>query len=332
MSTQLPVLEVANAQFVTDRLAVGGDLAPEFSLARRQLQELVAAGITHIADLRDEWSDEALVAVWAPQIRYLNHGVEDAGQTIPPDWFEELNSWVSDALADPDAKVLVHCHMGVNRGPSALLAVMLAQGWKLRDALTAIRTARPIAVIDYADDALAWHLDRAGASAQARAGATRSLKSWREANHLDLHQVIRQIRQAEGSGSIWAVALDPQTALALAEVIANHPRPTVGLGMDHEPDELAIRDELVLVDPDGSVLGFGMVAGPPQPVPDGGALALPVLVLEFDVDPLLTADMMKVISPEGLGLGGPNPARLTESAVRTLNLALRLLASALESD
>lgn len=329
MPSQLPRFGDANAQFVTERLAVGGDLAPEFSLARKQLQDLVDAGITHIADLRDEWSDEALVKGWAPAISYLNHRVEDAGQAIGREWFEELNSWVSRALAKPGTKVLVHCHMGVNRAPSAVFALLLAQGWTVRDALTAIRAARPVAVIDYADDALEWHLDRTGASNRARAGAHRSLRLWREANHLDMSQVIREIRGAEGSGSIWAITLDLDSAAALADLTETTENPTVGLGIEAEPPELAIRDEVVLAGADGSILGFGMVAGPPQSVPEVG-LALPVLVFEFGVEPLLTATMLSAITKSGLDFAGANPVRLGEDQVRTLNLALRLLATVVD--
>lgn len=330
MPADLPVLSDANADFVTDRLAVGGDLVPEFTRARRQLQELVDAGITHIADLREEWSDEGLVRTWAPQLRYFHHRVEDAGQTIGSEWFEDLNAWVAEALTQPGAKVLVHCHMGVNRAPSAVFGLLLAQGWNVGDALSAIREARPVAVIDYADDALDWHLARTDASPRARAGARRSLRRWREANHVDMSGVIRQIRETEGSGSIWAISLDEHSAEALATMVVENPSPTVGIAIDAEPPELAMRDEVVLTGSDGAVLGFGMVAGPPQDVPDAG-LVIPVLVLEFGPAPILTANMLRAITPEGLDLSGASPVRLGEPQVRTLNLALRLLATVAET-
>jgi hypothetical protein len=104
-------------------------------------------------------------------VRYLQHRVADAGQRIGPDWFEDLAVWVSAALDDPDAKVLVHCHMGVNRAPSAVLALLLSQGVGLRPALDAIRKVRPVAVIDYARSALDWHLARTGADARMRRNA-----------------------------------------------------------------------------------------------------------------------------------------------------------------
>ncbi len=53
--------------------------------------------------------------------------------------------------------MLVHCHMGINRGPSMAYACLLVLGWDPIEAMTAIRTARPIAAIGYAEDALDWH-------------------------------------------------------------------------------------------------------------------------------------------------------------------------------
>ena len=85
-----PVLEHANADFVTDRLALGGDLSSMFATAHTQLDELVAAGITHIVDLRSEWSDELLVKGWAPEVHYWHYGIPDAGQRIDQ---ERLDHW-----------------------------------------------------------------------------------------------------------------------------------------------------------------------------------------------------------------------------------------------
>ena len=56
----------------------------------------------------------------------------------------------------PDAVVLVHCHMGVNRGPSMAYAILLALGWDAVEALNAISAARPIAGVIYAGNALSW--------------------------------------------------------------------------------------------------------------------------------------------------------------------------------
>lgn len=273
---RLPELRLANADFVTDRLAVGGDLSPNFVQARAQLDELLRAGITHIVDLREEWSDEGLVGTWAPQVHYLQHRVADAGQKIGPDWFAGLVEWVDEALADDTAKVLVHCHMGVNRAPSAMLALLLAQGMGLRPALDAIRRARPVAVIDYAGSALDWYLASIGANTQQRHNARRTLARWRRANHLDVYQVIRAIRDTEHPGNRWLVHLGPDDPDALAAVIGENDDHVVALSMDTTPEELSQLDEVLFLTVAGLV-GRGLVVGPAQPA-EPHALLLPVVV------------------------------------------------------
>jgi hypothetical protein len=61
------------------------------------------------------------------------------------------------ALRDPEAKVLVHCHVGIDRGPSMAHACLLMLGRDPIEAMTMIRSARPIAAIGYAEDAPDWH-------------------------------------------------------------------------------------------------------------------------------------------------------------------------------
>lgn len=297
-SGSLPEFDVANADFVTDRLAVGGDLSPNFVRARQQLDELVAAGITHIADLREEWSDEVLVRDWAPQVRYLHHRVADAGQQIDGEWFGDLAAWVDQALADPSAKVLVHCHMGVNRAPSAVLALLLAQGMDLRAALDAIRTARPVAVIDYAGSALAWYLDSVGADARTRRNARRKLSRWRKANHLDMIGVIRAIRDTEHPPNRWLVHLGPDDPGALGGVLAGSGDAAVGLSMQDRPEELSQLDEVLFLTVDGLV-GRALVVGPMQAAEPHGLL-LPVMVTNlFDAVPLNVPDSVAAWLADG---------------------------------
>ena len=306
--TTRPEFRVANADFVTDRLAVGGDLASNFRLARAQLDELVAAGITHIVDLRSEWSDESLVQSWAPQVAYLHHRVDDAGQVIGGAWFAELADWVEAALAEPGAKVLVHCHMGVNRAPSAALAVLLHQGVGLRPALDAIRSARPVAVIDYAGNALDWHLARSGADPRQRRNARRTLTRWRQANHLDAAGVIRAIRDTEHPGNHWLVRLGPDDADALARLLAESGDVAVALSVDLNPDELSQLDEVLLLTGAGLV-GRSLVVGPIQPA-EPYANLLPVLVTNL-------FGAVELELPESVSAwladSGPNPRLLADS-------------------
>lgn len=194
-SRALPVLTLANAHFVTPSLAVGGDLAYDDATAVRQSVELVVAGgVTHVLDVRQEADDADW---WADtEVTYLWAGIDDAGQRVPAAWFDRIVGWATEAI-DAGGVVLTHCHMGINRGPSAGFAVLLGLGWDPVDALTAIRAARPIAHIWYAEDALAWHLDRSGASPTQRRTTLARVARWREENPLDVVRVIRGIRSSE---------------------------------------------------------------------------------------------------------------------------------------
>jgi hypothetical protein len=59
-------------------------------------------------------------------------------------------------------KVFVHCHMGINRGPSTAFAILLDQGMAPEQAFDLIRAKRPIAAVYYAEDALRADLARRG--------------------------------------------------------------------------------------------------------------------------------------------------------------------------
>ena len=89
MHTTLPLAEFANLHFVTPRLAVGGDLSSDRARSLMQLAETCHLGITHVVDVRSEWCDALAVARSAPQLRYLHHGMDDAGQAVPAEWFEK---------------------------------------------------------------------------------------------------------------------------------------------------------------------------------------------------------------------------------------------------
>ena len=193
----LPTAESANLHFVTPQLAVGGDLnAFDDTLASRQLDEICRLGITHVLDVRLEWDDERTFAERAPDVHYLHHGMDDAGQAVPYEWFEEAVRWVEDAFrSDPDAVVLAHCHMGINRGPSVGFAVLLALGWDPVEAIAAIRRARPVANVWYAADALTWHQQRTGVDPETAAAQHAALAAWREENPLDVVRVIREQRE-----------------------------------------------------------------------------------------------------------------------------------------
>jgi dual specificity phosphatase 3 len=195
--TRQRVLKLANVSAVTDGLWVGGDLEvsnPQLALA--QLVELDEAGVTDIVDLRLEWNDEHWVTKAKPHLRYRWLGVDDAGQQMPDEWFATGTSYVLAAMAR-EGRVLVNCHMGINRGPSMGYAVLLALGWDPIEALDRIRGQRPIAHVGYAEDALDWWLRKNGASNTERTKGRRRIREWRRNNHLDVGSVIRKLRIKE---------------------------------------------------------------------------------------------------------------------------------------
>lgn len=192
--TSWPVLQVANAHAVTASLLVGGDLdSYDEQLAEVQLLELVVAGVTHIVDARIECHDQALVAAVAPEISSLWHGMDDAGQAVPASWWDRGVAWASAAIEE-GGRVLTHCHMGINRGPSLGFAVLLAGGWDPVGAIDAIRRARPVAAVGYAEQALAWHHRRTGASPETRRTQAAALAAWRAANPHETRRIIAGIR------------------------------------------------------------------------------------------------------------------------------------------
>lgn len=117
------------------------------------------AGISHILDTRVDWSDEELAADPAPGIVYGWFGADDAGLPQPDEWLDSGIEFALEAPQAPDSMLLIHCHLGISRGPSMTYRVLLEYGWDPIDALDAIRESRPIADIGYARDALD-HFDR----------------------------------------------------------------------------------------------------------------------------------------------------------------------------
>ena len=193
---QLLSFEHANASFVTPYLAIGGDLeTTSEDVAVGQLGELGDAGITHVVDVRVEWNDEEWVRGRRADLEYLHLGIDDAGQRVPDEWFDEGVRFALEAI-ESGGVVLAHCHMGINRGPSMGFAILLALGWDAVEALDAIHAARPIAFIAYAEDALRWHHGDGSPELDAD---LRRLQRWREENDLLLQDVMRVIREQEES-------------------------------------------------------------------------------------------------------------------------------------
>jgi dual specificity phosphatase 3 len=112
-------------------------------------------------DLRTEWNDRE---VWDhfPQVTYVHAPTTDAiGHTIPKEVFDVVVATARNLTA-ATGKMLVHCHMGINRGPSGAMAVLLDRGIDPVQAFDMVRTARPEAAIYYAMDALCADQKRRG--------------------------------------------------------------------------------------------------------------------------------------------------------------------------
>ena len=127
---------------ITDRLHLCGDLPhPQWELqaATEQLTQWVDAGITHIVDVRGEATDEKWVGLIQPDITYIHLGTHDNGGAQDITWFDQGVRTIVKALEEADAQVVVHCHMGINRAPSMLLAALLELGYGIQPALNAIR-------------------------------------------------------------------------------------------------------------------------------------------------------------------------------------------------
>jgi protein tyrosine phosphatase (PTP) superfamily phosphohydrolase (DUF442 family) len=182
---------------VTDRIFVCGDLPQDPGGFAAHLDEWVRLGVTHIVDVREEWSDEPEVLERHPHIEYAHLGTHDSGGSQSSVWFDRGVAAMRAALADPEAKVLVHCHMGVNRAPSLVYAALLTHGVDIEEGLYAIRAARPIAAILYAESAIRWIGALRGWSAVEVSDAVWRVRFWHSHNEVDVEWIISGIRQAE---------------------------------------------------------------------------------------------------------------------------------------
>ena len=119
--------------------------------------ELLARGVTHVLDLRSEWEDRChWLDAGLGSGNYCHAPIIDLWGYIPPeDWFCAVEDFVADfwSGAVEDDRLYVHCHMGVNRGPSAAMLALLTVDADLEPwaAFQQIREARPAAGLVYAE-------------------------------------------------------------------------------------------------------------------------------------------------------------------------------------
>lgn len=151
-------MQHANISWITDTLATGGDLSFDPAVAALQVEEIVDSGIEMVIDCRAEDNDDW---IWDEAgINYLHLPTDDhAEHHIPVELF---NRAVVEARHHIDAgeKVLIHCHMGINRAPSVAYAVLLDLDMDPVKAFDLIREKRVCAAVYYAVDALEAELER----------------------------------------------------------------------------------------------------------------------------------------------------------------------------
>ncbi|MDR2702734.1 MAG: dual specificity protein phosphatase family protein [Cellulomonadaceae bacterium] len=151
----------ANLTWLTDTLATGGDFEYDPVLAAEQVEDLLAQQVGVIIDCRIEADDGDIWAQY-PEIEY-HHLPEDdyGGHKMSANHFAKAVS-IARAAHAQGKKVLAHCHMGINRGPSTAFAILLDRGFSAAEAFDLIRAKRPISAVYYAEDALVAHLNRQG--------------------------------------------------------------------------------------------------------------------------------------------------------------------------
>lgn len=139
------------------------------------VKEVIDTGITVIIDMMIENDPVETEAFWkARGIRYIHLGTTDeAGHQIPARIFED--AWVTYDRMGRAGKTLVHCYMGVNRGPSVAFALLVADGMAPEKAFDLIRAQRPQAGLYYAVDGLKWLYTR-GQGYRPTSGRTVSFK------------------------------------------------------------------------------------------------------------------------------------------------------------
>ncbi len=156
---------------VTDWLTVGGDL----DLARDMtgldhdvtIESLVQRGVTHVLDLRSEWEDERIWKILAPDVAYCHAPITDShSHYVAESWYAKVEDYVEQFWLDSHDgdRLYVHCHMGINRAPSAAMLALLTVDPELDPyaAFLQIREARPSAGLIYAEQVGRRHLKLRG--------------------------------------------------------------------------------------------------------------------------------------------------------------------------
>ena len=185
---------------VTDDLVVSGDLHHDPARGLAQLREWTDAGVTGIIDCRGEWSDKRMVQAAEPDLVYYEQGTHDAGGNQEAAWYRAGYDYFKHAKRmDPKGKVMVHCHMGINRAPSLAFYILIREGYAPADALNLIRDARPIAACYYAESAWQTFAEDERLSDGERMEGEVAIMMFFDQREIDLRRVIHEVRVVEHS-------------------------------------------------------------------------------------------------------------------------------------
>jgi len=122
------LIKGSKVDFITPQLAVGG---------RARSRRLRESGITHILNVRVK-ADRVY-----PDVVAFHHPTVDDGASKDHAYWIKSIELARPILADPDAKLYVHCKAGVNRSAGAAYAILRSLGHSPGDAWTMVKTARP---------------------------------------------------------------------------------------------------------------------------------------------------------------------------------------------
>ena len=123
-----PHLPAFEMEWLDRRIAAGRN-----PLSARDVATLRAAGISHVLDLREEreWTAPrfgagAVDAMEKAGIARLHLPIVDMSAPKPDD-LERAVAWIEQSLAQPDAKVYLHCRAGMERTAAIAIAFWIAR-------------------------------------------------------------------------------------------------------------------------------------------------------------------------------------------------------------
>lgn len=135
-------------QWVTPRIAVGSAIT-----SAGDVRALIDDGVTHVIDCRIESRYGEPSPYAGTSIAYLRCGVPDDGKPKPDEWFFTGIDFALRAFRRAEARVLVHCRMGMSRSPTMVFAILRAMGMPAVEAEERIKNARLVARVVYREDA-----------------------------------------------------------------------------------------------------------------------------------------------------------------------------------